>query len=124
MAAAVCARHAAQGLNSRAVCASEGVAVVSDVASALLDLPGGDLVESGLEDLAAERETVAALLVASFSTRLRRLGLDVPPCASEEPEMRLYGLLQRDLGDGAHARYQALIERLDSFANSYSCVNR
>ncbi len=99
-------------------------AVVSDVASALIDLPGGDLVESGLEDLAAGRESAAALLVASFSTRLRRLGLDVPSCSVEEPEMSLYRLLQRDLGDGAHARYEALIDRVDSFANSYKCVKR
>jgi hypothetical protein len=90
----------------------------------LLALPGGDLVESGLRDLAHARESVAALLVASFATRLRRLGIAVPPLAVEEPELTLYRLLGRDLGDGAHARYLALIERIDSFANSYACVNR
>jgi hypothetical protein len=92
--------------------------------SRFVDLPGGDLVESGLTALAAGRETVPGLLVASFATRLRRLGIDVPPHAIEEPEERLYRLIERDLGDGAHARYCALIERIDSFANSYWCVKQ
>ncbi len=92
--------------------------------SRYVDLPGGDLVESGLSDLAEGRETVPALLVASFATRLRRLGVPVPPHVVEEPEARLYRLIERDLGDGAHARYCALIERVDSFANSYWCVKQ
>lgn len=37
------------------------------------DLPGGDLVAAGLEDLAQGRETVAALLVSIGAPRLRRV---------------------------------------------------
>jgi hypothetical protein len=94
------------------------------MASCYIDLPGGDLVESGLSDLAAGRESIPALLVASFATRLRRLGVDVPPHVVEQPEARLYRLIERELGDGAHARYRALIERIDSFANSFRCVRQ
>jgi hypothetical protein len=88
----------------------------------LLELPGGDLVEVGLKDLAAGKESVNALLVASFSTRLRQLGLAVPSHSIENPEMHLYRLLERGLGNGAHARYNALVRRLVSFLNSYRCV--
>ncbi len=35
-------------------------------------LPGEDLIEAGLEDLRAGRDTIAALLVAIGSPRLRR----------------------------------------------------
>jgi hypothetical protein len=91
---------------------------------ALEELPGGDLVTAGLEDLAAGRETADALLVASFSTRLRQLGLPVPDHHIEEPEMRLYRLLERDLGNAAHGRYNALVRRLVSFSNTYPCVTR
>jgi hypothetical protein len=92
------------------------------MAAPLLDLPGGDLVDVGLKDLAAGRESVDALLVASFSTRLRRLGLPVPQHTIEDPEMRLYRLLEQSLGNGAHARYNALIRRVLSFSNSYRCA--
>jgi len=37
------------------------------------DLPGGDLVREGLEDLRNGRETAPALLVAIGAPRLRRL---------------------------------------------------
>jgi hypothetical protein len=88
------------------------------------DLPGADLVASGIADLFAGRDSVPALLVASFATRLRRLGIEIPPHAIEEPETKLYRLIERDLGDGAHARYNALIQRVDSFASSYACAKR
>jgi hypothetical protein len=90
----------------------------------LLDLPGGDVVEQGLKDLAAGEESVEGLLVASFSTRLRQLGLPVPLHSIQEPEMRLYRLLERSLANGAHARYNSLIRLVVSFANSYQCVKR
>jgi len=97
-------------------------ATVASRANLLLELPGGDLIKGGLEDLAAGTETEDALLVASFSTRLRGLGLSVPPHRVKDPEMRLYRLLERRLGNGAHAHYNALIRRVLSFSNSYWCV--
>ena len=40
-------------------------------------LPGQDLIEAGLLDLQAGRETIEALLVAIGEPRLRRLGLNL-----------------------------------------------
>jgi hypothetical protein len=78
------------------------------------DLPGGDLVREGLEDLRNGRETAPALLVAIGAPRLRRLGVVVPESV-EDPEHRLYALLVRTEGDAAHSRFNALVRRLVSF---------
>jgi hypothetical protein len=81
------------------------------------DLPGHELVSAGIEDLAAGRETQAALLVAMAAPRLRALGLEVPACASERPSHRLYELISE--GEGSpHSRYNALIARIVSFARA------
>lgn len=77
--------------------------------------PGGALVEQGLADLHAGRETVEALLVLIGAPRLRSLGFDVPSVATESAEHRLYELLARSDPDSAHSRYNALIRRLVSF---------
>ncbi|MGI8594722.1 MAG: hypothetical protein ACR2ML_10235 [Solirubrobacteraceae bacterium] len=80
--------------------------------------PGADLIASGLEDLAADRETVAALLVCMASTRLRSIGLDVPSVTVERPSHRLYDLLAQDDARTAHSRFNALTRRLASFARA------
>jgi len=85
------------------------------------DLPGADLVEAGLRDLGAGRQSAAALLVASFSSRLRRLGLAVPDSGIADPEVRLYRLLERTTPN-AHHHYNALRRRLVSFAEARECV--
>jgi hypothetical protein len=84
-------------------------------------LPGADLVAAGIADLADGRETVAALVVAIGAPRLALLGLAIPATPSQ-PEHRLYALLARENGDGAHARYNALIRRLVSFERARACV--
>ena len=89
----------------------------------LSQLPGGDLVETGCADLARGAETAEALLVASFASRLRRQGLEVPAHAILEPEHRLYRLLAAREPDGAHSRYNALIRRMVSFARALECVS-
>ena len=86
----------------------------------LSGLPGGDLVEKGLRDLAEGQETAEAMLVAIGAPRLRRLGFDV--ATLESPEHRLYAVLARDDSDRAHARYNALIRRLVSFERAAECV--
>jgi hypothetical protein len=86
-------------------------------------LPGGDLIEEGLRDLHAQRETVAALLVAIGSPRLRRLGIELPDNLPDDPEHRLYELLARDEPDSAHSRYNAFIRRLVSFERAAECVS-
>jgi hypothetical protein len=84
-------------------------------------LPGGDLVRQGLEDLAAGRESEAALLVLIGSPRLRRLGLAVAePGAGAEH--RLYARLAAAQPDSAHSRYNALVRRLVSFERAAECA--
>jgi hypothetical protein len=87
----------------------------------LARIPGGDLVRDGLEDLAAGRETEAALLVAVGAPRLRGLGFEVPSRWADRPEHRLYELLAREHSDSAHSRYNALIRRLVSFERACEC---
>jgi hypothetical protein len=85
-------------------------------------LPGADLVEAGLADLQAGRESVPALLVAIGAPRLAMLGVHVPDPPSD-PEHRLYALLARADPDGAHSRYNALIRRLVSFERALACAS-
>lgn len=79
-------------------------------------LPGHELVRAGLEDLAAGRETEAALVVAMAAPRLRALGIDVPAFVGS-PSHRLYALLSQS-GAGAHGRYNALVRRIASYARA------
>jgi hypothetical protein len=80
-------------------------------------LPGGELIDAGLADLATGVSSREALLVSLASARLRREG--VPVSATEpNPENRLYALLAETEGDLAHARYNALRQQLVSFANA------
>jgi hypothetical protein len=87
-------------------------------------LPGEDLIEAGIEDLRAGRETIAALLVAIGAPRLRRIGLHLPANLPATPEHRLYYLLAQDDEDSAHSRYNSLIRRLVSYERAAECVNR
>ena len=83
--------------------------------------PGADLVQQGLADLEAERESEAALLVSIGAPRLTQLGIALPR-AIPDAEHRLYTLLRdRDSG-GAHSRYNALIRRLVSFERALGCA--
>jgi hypothetical protein len=85
------------------------------------DLPGHDLIDRGLADLAAGVETAAALLVSIGAPRLGQLGLSVAhPIPSSEH--RLYALLSRTDPDAAHSRYNALIRRLVSFERALACA--
>lgn len=83
--------------------------------------PGEELIAQGLEDLAAGRETVPALLVSIGAPRLRLLGLPVPDTTIAHPEHRLYEKLRASDGDAAHSRYNALIRRLVSFERASEC---
>jgi hypothetical protein len=85
-------------------------------------LPGEDLIEAGIADLRAGRETVPALLVAIGAPRLRRIGLEIPKVLPTNPQHRLYDLLVHDLQDGAYSRYNSLIRRLVSYERAAECV--
>jgi len=80
-------------------------------------LPGADLVEQGLSDLASGRETPEALLVAIGAPRLRALGVKVPEWSQSltSPEHRLYEALERLHCGRPHSEYNALIRRLVSY---------
>jgi hypothetical protein len=84
-------------------------------------LPGADLIESGLKDLASSVESVPGLLVAIGAPRLRQLGIDVPE-TPRDPEHRLYALLASDDPDSAHSLYNALIRRLVSYERALACA--
>lgn len=88
------------------------------------ELPAGELIEAGAQDLREGRETVAALLVAVGAPRLRRLGIDLPDNLPTNPEHRLYQVLADQDSDTAHSRYNALIRRLVSFERAAECVSR
>jgi hypothetical protein len=85
-------------------------------------LPGGDLVQAGLRDLAAGRMTDAALLVLIGAHRLRRAGVDVPAIQVEDVEHRLYESLASTGSDDAHSRYNAMIRLLVSFERAVECA--
>jgi hypothetical protein len=84
---------------------------------AALGLPGGEVVDAGLQHLAEGRTTVASLLVSLAAPRLRREGVPVG-AVQETPEDRLYELISRRSGDLAHARYNAYLRELSSFADA------
>ncbi len=81
-------------------------------------LPGHELVNAGLRDLAAGRESEASLLVAMAARRLRAAGVQVPDGGEELPSHRLYELICERDPDGAHSRYNALVGRIVSFARA------
>ena len=78
-------------------------------------LPGADLVETGLADLAAGRETIESLLVSIGAPKLRQLCIPVPASTFASPEHRLYERLRSEDPRAAHSRYNALVRRLVSF---------
>lgn len=80
-------------------------------------LPGGELVDRGLADLASGRATVESLAVSLAAPRLRREGVPVPT-PLDDPERRLFRRLSRTEGDLAHARYNAFLRQLVSFADA------
>lgn len=93
-------------------------------------LPGADLVEQGLRDLGAGRESDAAWLVLIGAPRLRSLGVAVPDPPSSwfevvperSPEHRLYLRLAHSDSDSAHGRYNALVRKLVSFERAAACA--
>lgn len=85
-------------------------------------LPGADLIEQGIADLAGGVDSVPALLVSIGAPRLTRVGVEVPP-PRPDAEHRLYDVLRRNDPDAAHSRYNALIRRLVSFERAAECGN-
>lgn len=84
-----------------------------------LGLPGGDVVDEGLADLASGRTSAASLLVSLAAPRLRREGVPVTN-TQPDPELRLYRLLSSTEGDLTYARYNAYLRLIVSFADACS----
>lgn len=94
---------------------------MSSSVPSLEGLPGADLVERGLEDLARGRVTPEAALVEIARTRLRSLGLPVPETAQHtvDAELRLYDLLgARHRDRDPYVLYCAWLDQLDSFVSA------
>jgi hypothetical protein len=83
-----------------------------------LGLPGGEIIDQGLADLAEEIDTPEALLVSLAAPRLRREGVSLPATVFDDPESRLYRSLAISSPGLAHARYLALLRQAASFADA------
>ena len=81
------------------------------------DLPGANLVASGMEALQRGDLTIEALLVGVATRRLRAAGLQVrlPAGFPREPELELHRILAARHGLDTHSRYDALMRRLVRF---------
>ena len=88
-------------------------------------LPGEDLVQEGLADLAQDRTTDLSLLVLIAAPRLKRLGIQIPDRPFPRPyEHELYAHLERRLGPAAHSYYNSLIRRIVSYARALETESR
>ncbi|HET6628689.1 MAG TPA: hypothetical protein VFG91_02825 [Woeseiaceae bacterium] len=94
-----------------------------DSSFAALGLPGGDIVDRGLAHLADGTVSPESLVVSLAAPRLRREGVPVGSVEAD-PEDRLYELLSRTAGDLAHARYDAYLQQIASFADACRFVRR
>ena len=92
---------------------------------ATLGLPGGEMIDAGLDSLVSGKETIESLMVSLAAPRLRREGVPLPKTPPvSDPDMRLYRLLERTSGDLAHARYLACLRQVASFADACRAVRR
>ena len=84
-------------------------------------LPGADLIEAGLANLAAGVVTIESLLVSIAAPGLRDAGLVIDqPIA--DAELQLYALLSARDGAAAHSKYNALLRRVTSFRRAARCA--
>jgi hypothetical protein len=87
-------------------------------------LPGAALIDEGVRDIERGEVTIAALLVRIAEPRLRRLGIDIPhrvpehDPTDEADEIVLYRMLGAETPERAHARYNALLREITSFARA------
>ena len=84
-------------------------------------LPGADLIDAGLADLAVGAVTIESLLVSIAAPGLRDAGLVIEnPIA--DAELQLYALLSARHGASAHSHYNALLRRVTSFRRAAQCA--
>lgn len=94
--------------------------IINTVEEQMLEsLPGSEIVLPGLADLKEGRKSTDALAVRLAAPRLRALGLDAADVDDGAPAAhQLYQQLDRELGDAAHSRYNAILARVTSFARA------
>ena len=82
------------------------------------NFPGADLIAPGIGAVERKEITTEGLLVTVATTRLRDLGLAIPDAADaiKEPNLALYTAVCE--AGGGHSDYNALIQRIVSFANA------
>jgi hypothetical protein len=85
-------------------------------------LPGGDLIQRGLNDRRHGLRSIEALLVSIGAPRLRQIGIEVPD-PIPNAERQLYDRLHAEDADSAHSRYNALVRRLVSFERAAACAS-
>lgn len=85
---------------------------------AALGLPGGEIVDRGLDALAGGRETLESLALSLAAPRLRREGVPMSASTFADADLRLYRLLEKTEGDLAHERYLAYVRQISSFADA------
>jgi len=84
-------------------------------------IPGSDIVAKGLDDIRNGRISAYALLLHVAAPRLKRLAIDIPTLPGvKNPEdvpyeHQLYELIK---GAGGHGFYNALCNRISSFASA------
>jgi len=78
-------------------------------------LPGANLVQVGLADLAAGHESIESFLVQIGAPRLNWLGIHLPRQPDIDADRRLYRLLARQHGNAAHSEFNSLNRQLVSF---------
>ena len=82
-----------------------------------LGVPGGELVDAGLDALARDEVTAASLALSCAAPRLRREGVPIRNPLSDA-EQRLYELLGMRFGELTHERYLACLAEVSSFADA------
>jgi hypothetical protein len=83
--------------------------------------PGGEIVSKGLLDLALNIRSEEALVVSAAAPSLGRLGIEIPKLSGIEGsyEHALYDAIKARNPKGAHADYNAIIQRVFSFTQAY-----
>ena len=82
-------------------------------------MSGADLIQQGIEDLAAGTESIPAMMVAlgahRIKERLPELGTDNLP---HRPERILYRMLRDEYPREAYSRYNAYLRRRSRFCRA------
>lgn len=87
-------------------------------------LPGGDLIQQGIIDSQANRQTIFSCLVQiGFPTlsKMQILPCEIQQSKQEDAELILYRILKSEVGD-AYSRYNALMRKLISFERAITSI--